>query len=83
MKTKQQILSEHGQSWFDDCDMEDETSFIAWEDALKAMEQYAAQFQNRLSFKEIRADILDILYEANGTGSGIDDIMEYLKKVLK
>ena len=28
--------------------------------------------------KQMREDLVDILYEANGTGSGADDIIDYI-----
>lgn len=34
-------------------------------------------------WKTIQADILDMLYEANGTGAGTDIVIEYFKKLLE
>lgn len=50
-----EILKNYSQSWFsEDVEMEDETSFVSFNDALLAMEAYAAQFQS--SPKWVRAD---------------------------
>lgn len=47
MKSGNDILKTYSQHWFDeDAEMEDENSFVKFNDALAAMEEYTSQFQS-------------------------------------
>jgi hypothetical protein len=72
------VLGSQNQSWFsEEVEMENETSFIAWNDALKAMREFSELKNKRLidALDEINNPIKYMQIRAEQQGASLNGVM--------